>query len=167
MEIDFESVKCYTIDLCLQIVPPAWEGINTDVFLFAILTLMNQTVAVLVVLAKGQLLMQRAEDGVVAGFQGTPDPREVTVRAAARILGQEAGLEVRPGDLEFLDAYMDGEEREIQVFVMAGVDEDRVHAYGGEDSLCKIHRNDDFSEAGLSEVARKYVIDYFKRHKKW
>jgi hypothetical protein len=126
---------------------------------------MKQTVAILIVLAKGQLLMQRDRDGVVAAFEGTPDPREITVRAAVRILGQEAGLEVRAGDLEFLDSYMDGTERETRVFVMAGVDEDRVHAYGGEDSLCKIHRNDDFTEAGLSVVARKYVIDYFKRHK--
>jgi hypothetical protein len=127
---------------------------------------MNQTIAVLIVLAKGQLLMQRGEDDVVAAFEGTPESREITVRAAARILGQEAGLEVRPDDLEFLDAYTNDIGQETRVFVMAGVDEDRVHAYGGEDSLCKIHRNDDFIAAGLSVMARKYVIDYFKRHKK-
>jgi len=133
---------------------------------FCYTSLMNQTVAVLVVLVKGQLLMQRGGDGVVAAFEGTPDPREITVRTAVRILDQEAGLKVQPGDLEFLDAYTDGATQEIQVFVMAGVGEDRVHAYGGEDSLCKIHRNDDFTAAGLSLIARKYVIDYFKRHKK-
>jgi hypothetical protein len=127
---------------------------------------MNKAVAVLVVLSKGQLLMRRSENGLVTAFEGTPDLRETTVRAAARILGEEAGVDVRPNDLEFLDAYMDGVERETQVFVLAGVDEDRVHPYAGEDSLCKIHRNDDFREAGLSVIARQYVIDYFKRHKK-
>ncbi|MDB5178959.1 MAG: hypothetical protein JWN01_902 [Patescibacteria group bacterium] len=132
---------------------------------------MKKIVNVLVVSAKGELLMKRRADGKVTAFGGVVTSGEVPARAAVRVLSEETGLDVRADDLEFLDSYrstlaVHGEDADADVFVLAGVDEDRVYVYDGEESLCKIHRNDDFEANGLSVLARKYVIDYFKRHKR-
>ena len=126
---------------------------------------MEKLVGILVVSARGELLMRRGADGVVTAFAGLIEPGDVPVRAAVRGLREETGLEVQADDLEFLDMYAD-EGSEVQVFVLAGVDEDRVYVYGREESLCKVQRSDDFGSMKLSALARKYVIDYFKSHKR-
>ncbi len=134
---------------------------------------MKKFVSILVVSAKGDLLMRLKKDnsdnnspGIITAFGGVRDGSSAPVKEAVRVLGAETGLDVRSEDLEFLDSYSKG-EAEDQVFVLAGVDEDRIHAYGENETLYKVRRNDDFGSLGLSVLAQKYVADYFKRHKKW
>jgi len=126
---------------------------------------MRKIVCVLIVSSKGDLLMRREADGRIAAFGGLREEGDAPVRAAVRVLGEETGLDVRAEDLEFLGAYA-SDAADMQVFIVAGVDSDRVHAYGDEESLCKVHRSDDFEDIGLTAMARKYVIDYFKKHKR-
>jgi 8-oxo-dGTP pyrophosphatase MutT (NUDIX family) len=126
---------------------------------------MTKAVHVLIVSARGELLMRSGADGVVSAFGRANEGGGAAVVWAVKALREEAGLDVRVEDLEFLDVYAE-EDDEVRMFVLAGVDEDRVHAYGEDETLCKMRRSDDFETIKLSAVARKYVVDYFKRHKK-
>ncbi len=134
---------------------------------------MKKLVNILVISAKGQLLMQQApgspdEPGLITAFATSINPGELPVKAAVRGLAETTGLDARTDDLEFLDTYYmttaaDGEDAEVQTYIVAGVNEDRMYVYDGGE-LITVRRSDDFAAKNLSAVARKQAIDYFKRH---
>ncbi len=130
---------------------------------------------VLVVSTSGKLLMKHWDDkpgdvnsGKVSAFGGGLEKGESAITAAVRVLNEETGLEIKAYDLEFLGTYyVSGagiEDAEEHVFILAGVNEDRVHAYGGQ-GIKKISRGDELSGINLSAGATQYVSEYFKRPK--
>src|SRR6266702_4458578 len=120
---------------------------------------------ILIVSTKGDLLMQQISDipsinneSKVASFGGTVKLGETVIEAAVRELEEETGLKVKPSDLDFFDTFRKtmkehGEEVEVTVFILAGVNEDRLYVYGGE-GVYVVRRNDNFDEINLSILAQ-------------
>ena len=133
---------------------------------------------VLIVSTKGDLLMQQRDDnpninnpGKITSFGGTVEQGETPIEAAVRELEEETGLRVRPSDLDFFDTFRKtmkehGEDSEVTLFVLAGVDQERMHVYEGK-GVYVVHRGDNFDEINFSILAHMYVPLYFKRNKKW
>jgi hypothetical protein len=127
---------------------------------------MKKYVQVLVAAMKGGVVLLSSEtDGVASPVGLELLPGEAAVKGAVRALEYGLGLEVRTDDLEFLDSFQ-GAGGVTAVYILAGVDVERLHAYGESNTLQIIQRSDDFSQFGLSDADRKIVIQYFKSHKK-
>lgn len=132
---------------------------------------------ILVVSAKSNLLMQHNNDnpdindaGKIDLFGGPIKAGETPIGGAVRELKEETGLEIHPSDLEFFDTYykeasVHGQDAEVHVFILAGVNEDRVYVYGGQ-SLWVVRRGDDLNAINFSVLAREVVDGYLKRKKK-
>ena len=139
---------------------------------------MNKIASILIVSAKGYLLLHQENDnsddnyaGKSSLFSGEVKAGEVPSNAAVRVLGEEAGLEVRADDLASFDVYPNttndsGAGSETYVYVVAGVDEDRVHDYGGQ-GVVQVRRSDDFESRNVAALDRQYLSDYFKRRKQF
>lgn len=134
---------------------------------------MKKGAVALIISTDGTVLLQKRDQksgitnpGKISMFGGSVEEGETVEAALGRELEEELGMKIEKRDITKLGTYyksveLDGEEYEINVFVVRGIDATKLNLYEGEE-IYHLDTHENPNNLNMTRITKLAIKDYLK-----